>query len=314
MSRGLKAAVAILLVGGLGFPAYSGYELWMTDSKVDQARQELKSARNSSQGWADTQDAAQKEFDATTERARRLDSAAKAREGFDSSLEAAKEQLQLASGKISIEEAQQRIIGAQNRVLEEDADSKTIEDQTRELDAVASNLKNGLAELESQRASRAASAPAPEPFRIPSAKAPASSSQAAPVPVAPVDWLADMRARLDAVGGASVPLQAFDGNCDGVTSIACSRWEGRIDVAPSIASWSPARKNTVMAHELAHQYQFRVMDQIEASPGYRSLFGGSIELLANCMASAKGYTAHGGSCNQAQLDWARSIWSGAVPG
>lgn len=141
MSKGLKTTVAIVLLLALGFPAYAGYELWTTDSKVQEAREELKSDRSNFQGWKDTAKDAQKDYEATEERAKVLSAAAKARQSFDSSLEAAKEQLQLASGSLSIEDAQRRIVAAQNRVLEKDVDSKTIEEQTRELDTVTAELK-----------------------------------------------------------------------------------------------------------------------------------------------------------------------------
>ena len=142
MSRNLKTAVAIVLILALGFPAYAGYELWSTSSKIGEARQELKSSHSNSQGWKDTQNAAQDELDATTERARTLSETVKARQNFDTSLEAVKEQLQLAAGSIPIEDAQRRIIAAQNQILKEDADSKIIEAQTAELDAVTAELKD----------------------------------------------------------------------------------------------------------------------------------------------------------------------------
>lgn len=141
MSKGLKTTVAIVLLLALGFPAYAGYELWTTDSKVQEAREELKSDRSNFQGWKDTAKDAQKDYEATEERAKVLSAAAKARQGFDSSLEAAKGQLQLAAGSIPIEDAQRRIIVAQNQVLEKSADAELIEQQTAELNAVAAELR-----------------------------------------------------------------------------------------------------------------------------------------------------------------------------
>ncbi len=69
-----------------------------------------------------------------------------------------------------------------------------------------------------------------------------------------------------------------------------------------------------MAHELAHIHQFRVWGALQASPGYAALYGGSIELLANCMAAQRGYPSGSVSCSGAQLDFGAAIWHGYVAG
>jgi len=141
MSRPLKIAVALFLVVGLGFPAYAGYNISTTDSKLTEARQEIDSARSGSRGWAATEKDAQSELQKTEQRAHELAEAVRARASFDSSLEAVKEQLQLSAGSVPIDTEQKRIIKAQSRVLKSPEDGKIIEAQAAVLDSIAAELK-----------------------------------------------------------------------------------------------------------------------------------------------------------------------------
>ncbi|WP_029144205.1 hypothetical protein [Microbacterium luticocti] len=145
---------------------------------------------------------------------------------------------------------------------------------------------------------------AKSPAKAPAPKAKASSSGG---------WFAQMRSILTQVGGGGIRLVQYNGVCAGGRAVACST-QGTIKVSSAIASWTHARKVWAMTHELAHQYQFRVWGKLMASKTYRSLFGGNIELLANCMASARGATAHGMHCSAKQISWARNIWSGRIVG
>jgi hypothetical protein len=116
-----------------------------------------------------------------------------------------------------------------------------------------------------------------------------------------------MRTILNNVGGGHIQLAEYDGNCLGTWAVACAWSDGRITVNSSIASWSYGRKVWAMTHELAHQYQFAKWEAIQSSGTYQSLFNGDIELLANCMTVVRGVSWRG-SCSQAQLDYARTIW------
>lgn len=123
-------------------------------------------------------------------------------------------------------------------------------------------------------------------------------------------WITQLRAILDNVGGAHVGLaQAGPNNC---SADACSNSNGTIYVRPPLANYSVAGKYWAMTHELAHQYQFAVWNNLMNSRGYSNLFGRDIEYLANCMAAERG---HGGGtvCSKAQLNYAASIWAGRVP-
>lgn len=125
---------------------------------------------------------------------------------------------------------------------------------------------------------------------------------------------ARVRAALDAVGGAGVPLQEYGGSCDGVAAAACASPSGVIFFSDDVTRWTDARLHWVMAHELAHIHQFRVWTPLVSSAGYGSLFAGDIELLANCMAQQRGFPSGTVWCSQAQLAWAAEVWRGVVPG
>jgi len=126
-------------------------------------------------------------------------------------------------------------------------------------------------------------------------------------------WFTRARAFLDAVGGEGVYLATYGGNCGGKIAVACNVGDGSIRVASSFQNQSYDRKVWTMTHELAHTFQRKVWDAIHASGTYQSMFGSNIELLANCMASARGATAHGHTCTPAMVKWAANIWNGHVP-
>lgn len=137
-----------------------------------------------------------------------------------------------------------------------------------------------------------------------SAAAPSSSCETVP------NWFSSLRAILNEVGGAHVGLaEAGPNNC---AADACSNSNGTIYVRPALGNYSTENKYWAMTHELAHQYQFPIMDQIQGSAGYANYFGGDIELLANCMAQQRGHGA-GIQCTREQLDFSASIWEGRVP-
>lgn len=121
---------------------------------------------------------------------------------------------------------------------------------------------------------------------------------------------ARVRAALDRVGGAGVGLYESS-SCAGGTAPACANSNGYIKYRGDIAQWSTERLNWAMAHELAHIYQFRVWNDLTAAEGYRSMFGGDPEFLANCMAVVRGYPGSV-SCDSDQQVWASAIWVGAV--
>lgn len=122
-----------------------------------------------------------------------------------------------------------------------------------------------------------------------------------------------VRAALNTVGGSGVALEQYEGACGTVSAAACARPSGVIQFTAGLATWSSGRLHWAMAHELAHIRQFAVWGALTRSAGYSSLFGGNIELLANCMALQRGYGSGNTSCSGAQLDWSAAIWNGYVP-
>lgn len=121
------------------------------------------------------------------------------------------------------------------------------------------------------------------------------------------NWFNELRTILNNAGGGHINLVEFDGTCGGVWAKACAV-PGTIMVNSQLAGESYNRKVWSMTHELAHQYQFNKWDSIMGSSDYHNLFGGNIEYLANCMTAVRGVNASSHSCNQAQINYASTLW------
>ena len=317
----LKIAAAVSLVAALGLGGQQAAVLKGGSDELTQAQaqsEKQSSALATEKAKAEELQASAAELEATI--ATRQGVVAE-RDRFAASLAAFQAALTSATGKADGAAQKDRVLAAQTAVTGILDDAPAVAAQVAEVDAATSELTAAVkakdeAVAAEQRRIQAAQRPAASPRVSGSSSSRGSSPAAASSAPAPAasggDWFADMRSRLNSVGGGHIALVAFDGNCGGVQSVACADPNGTIFVSPAIASQSSARKNTIMAHELAHQYQFPIMGKIRTSAGYAQLFGGNIEQLANCMASAKGYTAHGHSCSAAQISWAGAIWSGTV--
>jgi hypothetical protein len=122
------------------------------------------------------------------------------------------------------------------------------------------------------------------------------------------DWFSEARAILDRVGGGGIELRRFDGGCGAVEVAACAYLPAYIGVMPNFASLSYGRKVWLMTHELAHFYEGYVWWELQDSATFGSLFGGDMELLANCMAQARG--AYNG-CSGDRVAFAAGVWNGA---
>lgn len=234
------------------------------------------------------------------------------RDKFTAAVAEAQTAIDSAKDKVDVAPQRDRILAAQNAVQGELEDASAVVAQTAEAVAVTGEITQLVADYDARKAEEA---------RKQAARSSGSGGgQLQPGnPNAGVsaggDWFAEMRSRLNNVGGGHVKLFEFNGSCGGVQSPACAyQFEG-IGVNPSIMGLSDARKNWAMVHELAHMYQYNVWSTLVNSASYQNLFGGNIELLANCMASAKGYTNHGhnSQCTAERLDYGRSIWAGIVP-
>lgn len=202
----------------------------------------------------------------------------------------------------------QAVLDSQTRVLNADK-AETVDAEIASVNQQTQTLKDKVAAYDAEQAAKEA---AEEAARKQNQTGPRSSNppqQSQPE----VDWFTQMRQILNDVGGGDIPLEVYDGNCGDVVAVACTKFTGVIQVSGSISGWSYSRKVWAMRHELAHIYQIRVWDQIMNSPTYKSMFGSYIELLANCMAAAKGSPIGGSmSCSNDQVNWANNIWYGNV--
>lgn len=232
-----------------------------------------------------------------------------ARAGFVTALGGASSALAAAAGKVDTTAQRDSIHLLQDAVQLERTDPATVIEATNTVVATTTVVTNAVAaydaeqrRLEEERA-RAAS------------RSSGSRSGAATGPrLASTGSAYDrVRAALDRVGGGGVPLEQYDGACGSVQAAACALPSGVIRFTPGLAGWSEGRLHWAMAHELAHIRQFGIWGSIMNSAGYSSLFGGNIELLANCMAAQRGYGSANVSCSGAQLQWAGAIWTGGVP-
>lgn len=135
-----------------------------------------------------------------------------------------------------------------------------------------------------------------------------SSNKTAP------SWVRTARGYLNSMGGKNVPIVDFDGWCGSKKVSGCSSDNGYIAINKSFNSMSTSRQKWLIAHEYAHQKQFDVWSKLRKSSTYKTLFRSDPELLANCMASQRGYTNHGAhkQCTTSRLKYSANIWKGVV--
>lgn len=231
------------------------------------------------------------------------------RGAFVKAVSAADAALTSAKDKLDVAGQREKVLAAQQAVLAERSDPEVVASQAAVVADLAAKITAEVKAHDERVASEAKAR----------AAATNSSSSAGSQSAAPNrggggggNWFADMRQRLNAVGGGHVALSEYNGQCGGGFAVACSVAGGGIKVHPDIAGWSSSRKNWAMSHELAHQVHFQHWSAVGDSAGYRQLFGSNPELLANCMASARGYTDHGHSCSGEMVGWAGGLWSGRI--
>ncbi len=123
-------------------------------------------------------------------------------------------------------------------------------------------------------------------------------------------FYSDMRAKLDALGGASIPIVIKSQVCNNSAAIGCASMSTMtISIASSVASRSSAWRYYVLAHEMGHIYHFRQWSIVNANSTYKSLFKSNPEHLADCFASVKGRRIEGKGygCSQNQLNFAKRV-------
>lgn len=244
------------------------------------------------------------------------ESALAQRPAFDAAISTAHAALRSAAGKVDVHKQKREILAAQHAALSAD-DAAAIKAATAAVSASVSTIRARVAEWERAAAERARLQATAQQARVQGtvtvSRSPGSSwVDAAAAPTRSTSWLSRVRSILNSVGGAGVPLRQYNGSCGGVRAIACSYPSGYIAVSSALANKSSSYVKWAMAHELAHQYQFRVWRTLNASKTYKTLFRSNIELLANCMAYAKGAPRYGHACSSAQITWAAGIWRGTV--
>lgn len=222
---------------------------------------------------------------------------------------------------IDVSAQRERVLAAQETVVAERADPSTVERAMREVRAAEADLAGSIDawQAEQQRRAEAEAAALRQRSAVAvggsgrsggQVSAPAStgggSGAGAPAEAAPASGYGTVRAALDAVGGGGVPLEESGSAC----GLACASSRGVITFRPALANESWGTIMWVMSHELAHIHQFRVWGALQGSGTYAALYGGDIELLANCMATVRGYAST--SCSSDQLGFAAGIWSGQV--
>lgn len=210
-----------------------------------------------------------------------------------------------ANGKVDASAERERVLAAQEVVLAEREDAAAVAAAVAEVDEITASVVKAVADHDAEQARLAALA---------SARVSGGSFAGGGAPVAAGGGYDRVRAALNRVGGGGVPLQEYGGACGGGSAAACASSAGVIYFTAGLAGWSDGRLHWAMAHELAHIHQFRVWGSLQASGAYAALYGGNIELLANCMAAVRGYPSGAVSCSGAQLDFGAAIWSGYVPG
>lgn len=231
------------------------------------------------------------------------------REGFTAAVARVRDAAAAAAGKVAVDEQVAQVQALGERMLAVTDDPAAVTALTAEVVAVAEGIEQQVAAYdEAQR---------PQSTGTWSSRGPggASSTGAASAGSAPVgggggDAISRARPILDSLGGSWVQLGLFDGYCSGVYTTGCST-SGLIQLRPDTVGLGDAKFRWLIVHEFSHQVQLTNWNGITSHPTYDALFGGNIELLSNCMASAWGATAHGHSCSPQMIEEASYVWNGS---
>jgi len=228
-----------------------------------------------------------------------------ARKVFVVSAAKAQKALGAAEGKVDVTAHRKKAQAAQASAFAAKRDASIVLVQKEILDELTSKVAAAVSAHDKKVAEAAArkAASARDAARVPSR----SSAPSA-------DWLGDARRLLNSYGGSWVNLRSYDGNCGGSFHIGCNFSATDIGIHSAWASKGASYRNWVIMHELAHSYQRKNWSAIHASPTYKRLFNGEIELLANCMAKHRGQGWGGNRCTPERTAWAAGIWSGNVRG
>lgn len=299
---GILVGVAIVLTGGaLAERSALLEDLRAAESTGAALEDHLADASAATSAWHDLR--AER-----AEQSARFAGLVDARSVFVTALGGASAAFGAAAGKVDTSAQRATIQQLQDTVHAERSDRTVVVEAASAVDGTAASVRAAVAayDAEQQRLAEARAAAA--------ARSSGGSRAAVGPRLASSGSAYDrVRAALNRVGGSGVTLEQYEGACGTVSAAACARPSGVIQFTAALATWSDSRLHWAMAHEYAHIRQFAVWGTLMKSAGYASLFGGNIELLANCMAHQRGYPSGNVSCSGAQLDWAASIWNGHVP-
>jgi cell division protein FtsL len=248
------------------------------------------------------------------------------REGFLTTLGEAAALLDEARPKVDVSGFERTVSAEQDRVAAERENPAVVANSTatvrdamnvlrtevQEYDAEQERLRAEQEQQELEREQREGLDPNEEPPPTPD---PSANTNAAPA-TDPV--LAGARSALDAVGGGWVHLERADIVCEMAAAIACAHPDGRVIVANRVAGNSKGYWMGPMAHEYAHQIQFKNYWALIDSPTLAALFttgNAGLELLADCMAKVIVPTWRGpyqADCDGDEMAFAQRVWNGAV--
>lgn len=295
-------ALAVLSAVALAGAAYFGFQAADANARLS-ALEEAQASASQELGDAEARilelEGIVAERDATIASQEEL---LASREGFIAVVQSAAPVIEEALTKIDAQPLIRVVDEQQNRVEAERADPAVIQDaivKVQEAIDATRALLDEFAEMEREQQ--------------------ALSTDAAPNRSDASDTvLSGARQALDAVGGTWVGLGRADVVCGLPAAIACAHSDGTVMVANRVAGNDSGYWMGPMAHEYAHQIQFKNYAALLASPTLTSLFEAGtpgIERLADCMAVILVPTWNGpyqASCSQDQLAFAQRVWTGAT--
>lgn len=243
------------------------------------------------------------ERDATIEK---QDEKLTSREGFIAVVQSAAPLIEEAMNKVDTSGLIRVVDIQQNRVEAEGADLAVVADATVQVQDAIGALRAVLDEYNASASERE------QMEQSLSRDEPSTPSDASDT------VLAGARAALDAAGGTWVGLGRSDVVCGLPAAIACAHSDGTVMVANRVAGNNRDYWLGPMAHEYAHQIQFKNWEGLLASPTLASLFSADVpgmERLADCMAVILVSSWSGPyqpQCNPEQLAFAQRVWTGVT--
>lgn len=314
MSRLQSIIVAIVIasiIGGAlgsgGIAAFSAEQEYKSAARAhEQAEADLESATENESALKGGVDKAEAEL-AT------LQAVLAERGNFSAQLERVRQGAATAVGKVDTAQWLERVIALQDEVVTIETDPARVAELTAQVSAEADGIEKAVADYDAEQKRQAE---ARSSSRSGGGGGGSSSSEGgSPAAVgggggSAGDAVSRARSVLAGLGGSWVQVESYDGACGSKTAMACAHSDGVISIRPDAAGLGSGQFNWMIVHEYAHQVQFQNWTGITSHSKYHDLFGGDMELLANCMASARGYTYGGRNCSQQMVDEAGAVWGG----